>query len=96
MATAATAVVAKARRRIIDHFMGADAVSPESAVAFVPQRLVVERQFARFERAGVVRRTDDGRYWIDIPSYRKWENSRRLRVAAAAIIAVAAAAALFA
>ncbi|MFL6760793.1 hypothetical protein [Sphingomonas sp.] len=96
MATAVTAIIAKAQRRIIDHFMSADAVSPESAVAFVPKRLVAERQFARFQRAGVVRTTEDGRYWIDIPSYRKWENSRRLRVTAAVIIAVAAAAALLA
>ena len=96
MATAAATIVAKARRRIIDHFMSAEAVSPESAVAFVPNRLVVERQFARFQRNGVVRTTEDGRYWIDIPSYRQWENRRRWRVAAAAIIAVAAAAALFA
>jgi hypothetical protein len=96
MATAAATIVAKARRRIIDHFMSADAVSAESAVAFVPKRLIIERQFARFQRGGVIRTTDDGRYWIDIPSYRKWENSRRVRVAAAAIIVVAAAAALLA
>ncbi|MEO7365846.1 MAG: hypothetical protein ABIW03_05965 [Sphingomicrobium sp.] len=96
MATAAAAILAKARRRIIDHFMNSEAVSPATAVAFVPQRRLIERQFTRFQQNGVVRATADGRFWFDLPSYRRWENGRRLRRAAAVVIAVVAAAALFA
>jgi NDP-sugar pyrophosphorylase family protein len=93
MATAAAAIIAKARRRIFDHLMGANAVSPESAVEFEPSGMIPTRQFQRLQNKGVVRATDDNRYWVDIPTYRDWSNVRRRRLAAVAVIVTAAAAA---
>ena len=94
MATAVAALKAKARRRIFAHFASADAFSAEQAVSFTPNRLIVERQFARMENAGVVRSTSDGRFWLDFERYRDWQTKRRLRVAAAGLFAVIAAAVL--
>ena len=41
----------------------------------------------------MVRSTDDGRFWVDIPTYREWSNVRRRRLAAIAVVVTAAAAA---
>lgn len=93
MATSAAAIIAAARRRIFDHLMGANAVSPESAVEFEPRGFIPSRQFQRLQDKGVVRATDDGRFWVDIPAYRDWSNVRRKRLAAIAVVVTAAAAA---
>ncbi|MEO6224695.1 MAG: hypothetical protein ABIO80_02420 [Sphingomicrobium sp.] len=94
MATSAAAVMARARRRIAEHFTSADAVSADQAVTFTPKRLIAERQFARMQAAGVIRSTADGRYWMDLPTYRSWQGKRRWRVAAAALVAAVAVAIL--
>ena len=80
MATAAAAVIAKARRDVVSHFMSANAVSAESAVAYEPGRRIRQRQFERLCDAEVIRATGDGRYWIDAPRYDEWSRSRRKRV----------------
>ena len=80
MATAAAAVIAKARRDVISHFMGANAVSAESAVAYEPGRRIRQRQFERLCDAGVIRPVGNGKYWIDAPRYDEWSRSRRRRV----------------
>lgn len=80
MATAAAAVVAKARRNIISHFMAANAVSPDSAIAFSSDRRVVRQIFDRFVAAKVVLPTPDGRYYLDVPAWDAHSKSRRGRV----------------
>jgi len=92
MATAATAIIAKARRRILDHLMSENAVSAEQAVPYAPPSLVAERQLAKLRRAGVVQATDSGRLWIDIPRYRRWARDRRIRMGMGIGIAAAIAA----
>ena len=80
MATTAAAVMAKARREVVSHFMAANAVSAESAVSYEPGRHIRQQQFERMCDAGVLRATGDGRYWIDAPRYDEWSRSRRRRV----------------
>ena len=80
MATTAAAVIAKARRDVISHFMSANAVSPDSAVAYEPGRRIRQRQFERLCDAGVIRSATSGKYWIDAPRYDQWSRSRRRRV----------------
>jgi hypothetical protein len=80
MATAAAAVGA-AMRRVISHLMSADAVSPESAVYFVPDRRLQRRMIARLIRRGVIVETKPETYYIDIPVYDRWRRSLRRRVA---------------
>ena len=55
MATAAAAVVAKARRDVISHFMSRDAVSSAQAVPYQPDRRIRRKMFERFQDAGVLK-----------------------------------------
>lgn len=80
MATAAAAVGA-AIRRVVSHFMGANAVSPESAIYFVPDRHIQRRMLARLVRRGVIVETKPDTYYVDIPRYDRWRRSMRGRAA---------------
>ncbi|TPG13526.1 hypothetical protein [Sphingomonas oligophenolica] len=90
MATAAAAIMARARREVVSHFMANNAVSAANAVAFEPNRRVKRRQFERMRDAGVIHATGMDRYWLDVPRYDEWQRSRRRRaglaVGAAALI----------
>jgi len=82
MATAAAAVGA-AMRRVISHLMEANAVRPESAIYFVPDRRLQRRIIARLIRRGVIVETRPDTYYIDIPAYDRWRRSMRGRAALA-------------
>ena len=91
MATTAAAVMAKARRDVVSHFMTAKAVSADSAVTYEPGRNVRQRHFERLCDAGVIRAAGDGKYWIDAPRYDEWSRSRRRRmILAIAVVLVIA------
>ena len=81
MATGAAAAVGAAIRRIISHLMGANAVSPERAIYFVPDRRLQRRILARLIRRGVIGETEPDTYYIDIPVYDRWRRSMRGRAA---------------
>ncbi len=93
MATAAAAIMAKARREVASHFMANNAVSAASAVGFEPNRRVKRRQFERMRNAGVIHTAGTNRYWLDVPRYDEWQRSRRRRaglvVGAAALVGAA-------
>ena len=97
MATAAAAVGA-AMRRVISHLMGANAVSPESAVYFVPERRLQRRVLDRLIRRGVIVETKPETYYIDIPVYDRWRRTLRGRAALAigGVVLLSALAALLA
>lgn len=97
MATAAAAVAAKIRRDVISHFLQAKAVSPETAIAYDPTRLIGKRMFARFQRDGVILPGKDGGYYVDVAVLDDVSRRRRRRVggAIAGGIAIAAALAAF-
>ena len=90
MATAAAAIIAKARRRILDHLMMANAVSPEAAVGYEPNSIAQRRQFERLQGAGVIKEARTREYWLDIPAYRDWANRRRRRIIALMVVVVIA------
>lgn len=79
MASAAGALVAKARQDVISHFMSANAVSPESAVPFASKRWIERRQFDRFVAAGVLRPSSEGGHYLDVPAWDAYSKSRRRR-----------------
>ena len=93
MATAAAAVVARARRDVISHFMERNAVSAGEAVRWVPDRALKQRMLARagagragtaarFVRRGVIVETAQDTYYLDVPAYDRWRRSTRKRAAA--------------
>jgi CTP-dependent riboflavin kinase len=98
MATAAAAVVAKARREVISHLMQNNAVSASSAVRWIPDRRLQRRVLERLVRRGVIVETADDTYYLDVPEYDRWRRSVRLWVTGAVgtVLAIGAAAALLA
>ena len=80
MATAA-AVMARARRNVISHFMQCNAVSAAAAVRWVPERRLERRMLARLLRRGVLVESAEETYFLDLPAYDRWQRSLRGRVA---------------
>ena len=69
MATAAAAAIAKARRDVQHHFFSHDAVRPDRAVSFEPDRLIQQRQFERMRSRGIIREAKPGLFWLDVVAY---------------------------
>ena len=94
----ATAAVAVAMRKVTSHLMSNNAVSPESAIYYVPDRRLRRRMLARLVRRGVIVETAADTYYLDVPAYDEWRSTRRKRVAFAmgGVAVVAAIAALLA
>ena len=80
MASAAAAVIAKARRDVISHFMQANAVSAQSAATWIPDRPLQQRMLARFVDRGVIVETGKDSYFLDLPEYDRWRRSMRKRM----------------
>ena len=77
----ASAAVAVALRRVTSHLMSNNAVSPDLAVHFVPDRPIQRRMLARLVRRGVVVETAPDRYYLDVPAYDEWRHGLRRRIA---------------
>jgi hypothetical protein len=97
-AAGAAGAMARARRRLISHFMSNDAVSADKAIGYAPDRGIERRLLERLIDAGVLHVGKAGTYWLDIPAYDEWSKSRRRRagIMVGAAVAVGAALALFA
>lgn len=80
------AAVNKARREITAHFMQMNAAAPGDAVAFVPGKLIVRRQFEKMLARGVVKEAGKGLYWLDIPAYNADTQARRNRLVPVVIV----------
>lgn len=90
MATAAAAIVARARRDVISHFMARNAVGPDSAVSFEPHSPIQRRMFERFKRRGVLVEARPNAWYLDVPTYDSDTRGRRKRALAAVALSVAA------
>ncbi|SRR5690348_257863 len=90
MATAAAALIARARREIQHHFFSNDAVRPDRAVPFEPENRIERRQFDRMVSRGVIREEGAGKYWLDVVAYDVdlRARHRRVKIALLAVIAV--------
>jgi hypothetical protein len=89
MATAAGAIVAKARREVREAFWDNDAFSPERAIAFEPRMSVQSRYLEQLIAEGVVHEEAPGRYWFDLPAYQtmqKQQFSWTIRILALAAV----------
>ena len=74
------AAMARARRRVISHFMSRNAVSPENAVTFTPEWRMERKFFERLSKNGVLVAARNGTYYLDVPKYDAYQQSRRKRV----------------
>ena len=92
-AAGAGAAVARARRRVVSHFLSRNAVSAEQAVGFTPERRLERKFFHRMQASGVLKPGRNGTFYVDVPALDAWQNARRKRVgfAVAGVLAAIAA-----
>src|SRR5690348_16732053 len=90
MATAAAAIIARARREMQHELFRQDAVRADRAIAFDPSHHAQRRVFERWRRAGVIQEARPGHYWLDVIAYDVdlRQRHRRLRIALLAIVAL--------
>src|SRR6188768_4331951 len=89
------AMIVRARRKIAAYFFVEHAVSAEEAVAYVPQRPIERREFARMQKRGVIRDAGGGKYWLDTAAYQAdSDRRRRILVPVVIVLVVVAAVAL--
>lgn len=74
------AAMARARRRVISHFLSRGAVSPEKAVSFSPERRMERKFFERLCDKGVLVPAANGTWYLDTPKFDAYQQSRRKRV----------------
>lgn len=86
MATAAAALIARARREVQHHFFSADAVRPDRAVDFVPMGGMQERMFERMRSKGIIKSSTHGRYWLDVVEYDRDVHDRLARLRMLALV----------
>lgn len=90
MASAAAALIARARRQIQHKFFEADAVRPDRAMTFDAGNGIERRMFDRYRRRGIIREASDGRYWMDVVAYDIEIRQRHARVRMALLFVIAA------
>lgn len=90
MATAAAALIARARREIQHHFFAADAVRADRAVPFEAANGFEQRQFERMRARGIIRQGERGNYWLDVVAYDVELRRRHSRVRYALLAVIAA------
>jgi hypothetical protein len=88
MATAAAAILARARREVDELFFDKDAFSPNRAIEFEPRLPVQKRYLDQLIAEGTVHESAPGRYWLDLDVYR--ERRRRQFVWTMWILALSA------
>lgn len=95
MATTPAIIVAagrRAQRRITAHFLAQHAIGPGDAVAFVPDRPSVQREFARMRARGVIHEVGKGTYWIDVAAYNRdieWRRRSLVPIVIAVVVLLA-------
>jgi hypothetical protein len=76
MATAAAAIMAKARREVEELFFENDAFSPDRAVEFEPRLPIQQRFLDNMIAEGIVHEPSQGRFWMDLRAYEEWRRKR--------------------
>ncbi len=90
--------VARARRRIADHFYALQAFEPGKAIEFASQSPAELREFDRLRADGIIRQQVPGHYWFDLDIHqaaKKRRGRRILPIIAAGLLVLVWAWALF-
>jgi hypothetical protein len=84
------AAMRRGRQGVVQHLAQVGATSVDRAVTFQPQEHSLRKGLAYLLSQGVVRMTEDGRYWLDETSAEEWRRAQRTQAALIAGGAVAA------
>jgi hypothetical protein len=76
MATAAGAMIARARREVDELFFDNNAFSPDRAIEVEPRMNVQQRYLEQLIAEGIVHNSEPGHYWMDLDA---WKEARRVR-----------------
>ncbi|WGM45707.1 Succinyl-diaminopimelate desuccinylase [Brevundimonas sp. NIBR10] len=76
---AVAAMSLQAEKRITQALRDAGAVSPDTAIALAPGRLIQRGALRRLVRRSAVVEAGEGRYWLDDPAYQEMRNTRSSR-----------------
>jgi hypothetical protein len=76
MATAAAAIIARARREVEELFFDNDAFSSDRAIDFEPRSPVQQRYLDQLIGEGIVHEAAQGRFWFDLPAYKERQRQR--------------------
>ena len=88
------AMMVRARRKIVQHFLFHHATAPGDAVRYLPQSRIEQAQFDRLMARGVVRDAGSGTYWIDTAAFVEFERAQRRKVVTIVVVVLLIAAAL--
>jgi len=90
-----SALILRARKDAVRHFLEVGATSAERAVTYQPQRHLERRALSDLIGREVVRLGPEGRYWLDEAAAEAWKQSMRTRTAVVAGGLLAAGVAVF-
>lgn len=96
MASAAAALIARARREIQHHFFSADSVRPDRATRFEAANAIEQRQFSRMVDRGIIHKVGSDQYWLDVVAYDVELRARHRRVRTVLILVIVVLAAVIA
>lgn len=71
----------KSRKAFIARLTELGAVSADAAIAFHSERHTERRALQHLLASEVVRKTEDGRYWLDLAAAKAWRRQHRTRTA---------------
>jgi len=74
------AAAARARRKVLSHFMSRNAVAADKAVGFTPARRMERRYFDRLRDNGVLVSGKAGTWYLDVPKLDAYQRGRRKRL----------------
>src|SRR6476469_8181750 len=78
MATAAAAIMARARREVENKFFDNDAFSADRAVEIEPRVPVQQRFLDQLMAQNIVHQVGSNRYWLDLKAYEKMRRARMI------------------
>ena len=91
MVATSAAIIARARRTVLSHFLDNDAVTRERAIYFNPERAVQRRMLQRFLDQRVIVEAAPENYYLDVDRYEEWHRRFKMRIFALALFVMLAA-----
>lgn len=88
-APAATVVIARKNRDLVNHFRCAGALSPDTAASSASIGVEERHAWHRLARRGIIRQAPNSGYYLDQDAWALWEGTRRKRALAMIALVIA-------